>query len=66
MEKGEEILDLGFKKMLGPTNVIAIEWLQKVKPILEEISQKTKVCLVWVTIEILSETKRRINYCTAI
>ena len=66
MEKGEEILDLGFKKMLGPTNIIAIEWLQKVKPILEEISQKTKVCLVWVTIEILSETKRRINYCTAI
>lgn len=62
MENGSELLDLGFKKMLGPTNIIAIEWLQKVKPILEEISQKTKVCLVWVTIKILSETKRRIKY----
>lgn len=58
LEKGEELLDLGFNKMLKPGNVIAIEWLQKVKPILE----KTLAKVIWVSIEDLGENKRRIKY----
>jgi len=61
MEKGEELLELGLKKMLKPGNVIAIEWLQKVKTILEKLDPK-KVKIVWIEIETLSPTKRRIKY----
>lgn len=62
MEKGEELLELGFEKMLKPGNIIAIEWLQKVRPILEKITKSRKICLAWITIETISETKRRIKY----
>lgn len=61
MEKGEEIWGLGFKKILKPGNIIAIEWLQKIKSILEKLP-KRKVHLIFVTIEILKETERKINY----
>jgi len=62
MQNEKDLLSLGFNKMLKPGNVIAIEWLQKVKPILEKTAKNKNVCLIWVTIEILSETKRRIKY----
>lgn len=62
MQTPEELVGLGFVKMLQPNNVIAIEWLQKVRPVLEKIAKKHQVCLVWITIETLSETKRRIKY----
>jgi len=62
MQSEKDLLALGFNKMLKPGNVIAIEWLQKVRPVLEKVAKKKNVCLVWVTIEILSETKRRIKY----
>lgn len=61
MEKGEEILAIGLKKMLQPGNVIAIEWLQKVRTILEKLNPK-KVKVIWLEIETLSSTKRRIKY----
>ncbi|MGB9706640.1 MAG: L-threonylcarbamoyladenylate synthase [Microgenomates group bacterium] len=62
MQGPEELVSLGFEKMLKPGNVIAIEWLQKVRPILEKTTKNKNVCLVWITIETLSETKRRIKY----
>jgi len=62
MQSEKDLLALGFNKMLQPGNIIAIEWLQKVRPVLEKAAKKKNVCLVWVTIEILSETKRRIKY----
>ncbi len=62
MQTAKEIVDLGFKKMLKPGNIIAIEWLQKVRPILKKIAKNKNIRLVWVTLEILSETKRRIKY----
>jgi L-threonylcarbamoyladenylate synthase len=61
MEKGEELLELGLKKMLQPGNIIAIEWLQKVKKILEKLDSK-KVKVIWLEIETLSPTQRRIKY----
>jgi len=62
MQSEKDLLALGFNQMLKPGNIIAIEWLQKVRPVLEKAAKKKNVCLVWVTIEILSETKRRIKY----
>ena len=68
LEKGEELLDLGLEKMFEPGNVIAIEWLQKIKPILDNIQNKKgflfckETRLIWVTIESLSENQRRITY----
>ncbi len=61
MEKGEELRELGLGKMLRPGNIIAIEWLQKVRSVLENIP-KTKATIVWVTIETLAPIKRRIKY----
>jgi len=62
LQRGEELLDLGLEKMLAPGNIIAIEWLQKIRPILEKIARQKKVCLIWLTIETISENKRRIRY----
>ena len=60
LEEGREILDLGFNKMLRTGNLIAIEWLEKVKPILEKIAQEKKAKVIWIKIEPLTENKRRI------
>lgn len=62
MQSPEDLLSLGFKQMLKPGNVIAIEWLQKVRPILEKAAKNKNVKVVWVTIEYLSETRRKIKY----
>ncbi|MGB9911274.1 MAG: L-threonylcarbamoyladenylate synthase [Microgenomates group bacterium] len=58
----EELLDLGLEKMIKPGNIVAIEWLQKVRDLLEKISKEKKAKVIWITIEILSENKRRIKY----
>ena len=62
LEKGEELLDLGLKKMFEPGNVIAIEWLQKIKPTLDNLQRQNKIKLIWISIKYLTETKRKINY----
>lgn len=62
MEKPEELEDLGIAKMLKPGNIIAIEWLQKVRNVLEEIQKQKKAHVVWVNIDYLSLEKRRIKY----
>lgn len=62
MQSPEDLLSLGFEKIIKPGNIIAIEWLQKVRPILEKAAKDKKVRIIWLTIEYLSETKRRIKY----
>ena len=62
LERGEELLELGMGKMLKPGNVIVIEWLQKIKLVLQKLSKIKGVKIVWVNIEHLSETKRKISY----
>ncbi|KKR75986.1 MAG: Translation factor SUA5 [Candidatus Levybacteria bacterium GW2011_GWA2_40_8] len=60
MREGKELMDLGFEKMIKPGNVIVIEWLEKVKEILEQFKNRKNVQLVWVKMEYSSENKRRI------
>ncbi len=60
LEEGREILNLGFNKMLQKGNLIAIEWLEKVKPILEKIAREKKAKIIWIKIEPLTEDKRKI------
>jgi L-threonylcarbamoyladenylate synthase len=62
LEKGEELLELGLEKMLKPGNIIAIEWLQKIKPILKKIERKKRIKLVLIDIKIISENTRKIIY----
>jgi L-threonylcarbamoyladenylate synthase len=59
LHEGEELWDLGLKKMLKPGNVVVIEWLQKVKPMLERL--QTKAVVVWVEIEVTGEETRQIK-----
>jgi tRNA threonylcarbamoyl adenosine modification protein YjeE len=62
LEKGEEVLDLGLEAMLKSGNVVAIEWLQKVKEILERIEKEKMTRVIWITLETLGENKRKIKY----
>ncbi|MBU4350998.1 threonylcarbamoyl-AMP synthase [Patescibacteria group bacterium] len=62
LEKGEELLTLGLEKMLSSKNVVAIEWMQKIRPILKQLQSKKKTQIIWVMIEFLSENQRRITY----
>ncbi|MBI4359396.1 MAG: threonylcarbamoyl-AMP synthase [Candidatus Nealsonbacteria bacterium] len=62
LEKGEELLDLGLEKMLKPGNVVAIEWVQKMRSVLVRLAKNKKIQLIWVNIKHLSETKRKISY----
>jgi L-threonylcarbamoyladenylate synthase len=58
LHEGEELYDLGFEEMLKPGNVIAIEWVQKMKPILQALVKKHLV--VWVDISQTDEYGRKI------
>jgi L-threonylcarbamoyladenylate synthase len=56
LHEGAEMNALGFEAMLKPGNVIVIEWLEKMKPILEDLAKTHLV--VWVDIDTVDETKR--------
>ncbi len=62
LEDGNELMDLGLKKMIKPGNILAIEWQQKVRNILDSLEIKKTTRIVWVVIDIVSETKRKIRY----
>jgi L-threonylcarbamoyladenylate synthase len=50
MREGKELLELGFEKMIRSGNVIVIEWLEKVKTLLDSLQNRKDVLVVWVAI----------------
>lgn len=62
MESPDELKELGLKEKIKPNNVIAIEWIQKGKQILKEIKKKTDAKIIYIDLEHLSKTKRKIRF----
>jgi len=62
LETPQELTQLGLGSMLEPNNVIAIEWIEKGKKILEKMTKNKPVKIVWIEIESLGKTKRRIRF----
>ncbi|MFH0792286.1 MAG: L-threonylcarbamoyladenylate synthase [bacterium] len=62
LEDGNELMDLGLREMIRPGNILAIEWQQKVRNILNNFETKKTAQVVWVVIDVVSETKRKISY----
>jgi len=57
MQEEKELLDLGFEKMIKPENVVVIEWIEKVRKILDEVSRREHIRTIWLMIE--GEKNRR-------
>jgi len=60
IESTQEFENLGLEKMLQPGNILAIEWLKKVKDYLKNFDEKAKI--IWVNIDHLDQNKRKIKY----
>lgn len=58
MREAQELLDLSFNKMLKTGNVIVIEWLEKVKKVLEKIKTRKNIKIIWVDMKYKSENER--------
>jgi len=55
-KKSKELLDLGFKEILGnPDNIIIIEWADKIKKIMPRRA-------VWINFKVLGEDKRKLEF----
>ncbi len=55
IRKAEEILDLGFKKIVSdPGNIVAIEWANKIKKIIPKNA-------LWLKFEFVDKNKRKIK-----
>ena len=50
MQSGEELTDLGFNDMVKQRNVVVVEWVEKVKKIIERVSKKPNVLIQWIDI----------------
>lgn len=64
MRTAKELEDLGFEKMLKPGNVIAIEWPEKVRDLLERVEKRKEVEVVWVLIEYKARSRRGLTILT--
>jgi len=62
LEDGNELVGLGLKEMIKPGNILAIEWQQKVRDILNNFETKKTAQVIWVVIDTISQTKRKISY----
>jgi len=61
LPNGRELFTaLDFNRMLKPGNLIAIEWLEKIKPQLDKLNQKYPI--LWIDIQITSPTTRQITF----
>lgn len=60
LHEGKELWELGLTEMVCPGNVVVIEWLQKVKPLVEKLENMALV--VWIEIEQTSEATRTIRW----
>ncbi len=57
----QEFLDLGFSHMIDTNAIIAIEWADRVKSVLDQYADEVKI--IWVTFEYgKSENERKITY----
>ena len=54
LASSQDILELGFKEIIRPGNVIAIEWAEKVKDVLPEDT-------LWLEFEYLDKDERKIK-----
>lgn len=53
INKSDDLLDLDFKEIISQSNIVVVEWAERVKEILP---QNTK----WIKFEYLSQNKRKI------
>lgn len=54
-----EFQDLGFEQMFKPGNVIAIEWIERLSPILSSLQKKANV--VFVEIDVVNDRERNVK-----
>lgn len=60
LEEGEELMELGLREMPVSGNVVAIEWLEKVKEMIDQWKNRAEI--IWVTIETVDPETRRIKW----
>ncbi len=60
LEDGREIIDLGWEGMLKNGNLIAVEWLEKIKTILENAAVDHSAKIIWAKIIEIGINKRQI------
>jgi L-threonylcarbamoyladenylate synthase len=60
MENDQELIQIGFEKMLIPGNVIVIEWGEKAMGILKNVEKRKDVKMIKIIIEVFEEDKRKI------
>lgn len=60
MESAEELLNLGFEEMLRDSNIVLIEWADKVLPVLDTYKDKYK--FIWLKFEYLNDNERSIHH----
>lgn len=51
MESPQELENLGFKKMLKPGNVIAVEWIEKAKYLVDQYKSNPNIKIIWISIQ---------------
>jgi L-threonylcarbamoyladenylate synthase len=59
LSHASEFADLGLEKMLRPGNIIIIEWIDRLIPILAKLQKQAK--LILVKIEVISGSRRNIK-----
>ena len=62
LETSEQILTAGIEEYLSPDGVSVIEWAERLKPEVSGQRSESPLPMFFVSIEILSETERRIIY----
>lgn len=60
LHEEKELLELGIKSMLRPGNVFVIEWVQKMRQVIDELKKTAEI--VWVDLESVKETERKIKW----
>jgi len=60
MENEEDLLFLGYEKMLSQPNIILIEWADRVIPVLDKY--KTGIDFIWLRFEYIDENTRNIFF----
>lgn len=58
LHSAEEFQDLGLDKLLKRGNVVIVEWIERLTPILKELQKKAKI--VFVEIKVIEEKRRKI------